>query len=96
MLIRNRVCTVRYNLMQPFSWESIPIEWRTGLGAVARATTFISGVRSFGVGFGNMACGLILDLARAYGPDPTQENYPFYGYMLMSAYVSGESVLNTV
>jgi MFS family permease len=75
-----------YNLMQPFSWEAIPIEWRTGLGAVARATTFISGVRSFGVGFGNFACGIILDVARAYGSNPTQENYPFYGYMLMFFY----------
>merc|ERR1719262_1490345 len=73
-----------YNLMQPLTWDAIPEHWKSGVGAVSRATAWISVTRSVGVGVGNFAGGFILDVARANAGDlGAEKRYPFFGFAIL-------------
>jgi len=89
-----------YNIMQPITWEAIPDSWKSGTGSVSRATAWMSVCRSFGVGAGNFACGMILECARDFytpaGQEMSKSVYPIQGYFALFSFTSCMLIVTSV
>ena len=69
------------------AWDSIPEAWKSGVGAVSRAQSWMAVCRSVGIGFGNIAGSMILEssyyLQENKPPGPVK--YPVHGYIALYA-----------